>query len=60
MHGSGDVEAAVDELLEIFRRDRDWNAGAAKTQLFTVFESLSPQDPIALAGRRRLSSMIFV
>lgn len=60
LHGSGDVEGAVDELLDVFRRDRDWNAGAAKAQLFTVFESLSPQDPIALAGRRRLSSMIFV
>ncbi len=51
---------AVDQLLELFRRDRDWNDGAAKTQLFTIFEALKPQDPIVLAGRRRLSSMIFV
>jgi len=51
---------AVDELLELFRRDRDWNDGAAKTQLFIIFEALKPQDPIVLAGRRRLSSMIFV
>lgn len=50
---------AVDQLLELFRRDRDWNDGAAKTQLFTIFEALKPQDPIVLAGRRRLSSMIF-
>lgn len=50
---------AVDQLLELFRRDREWNDGAAKTQLFTVFEALKPQDPIVLAGRRRLSSMIF-
>ena len=50
---------AVDELLELFRRDREWNDGAAKTQLFTIFEALKPQDPIVLAGRRRLSSMIF-
>jgi putative thioredoxin len=50
---------AVDELLELFRRDRDWNDGAAKTQLFTIFDALKPQDPIVLAGRRRLSSMIF-
>jgi putative thioredoxin len=50
---------AVDELLELFRRDREWNEGAAKTQLFTIFDALKPQDPIVLTGRRRLSSMIF-
>jgi len=59
LHASGKVQEAVDELLEVFRRDREWNDGAAKTQLFTIFEALKPQDPIALAGRRRLSSMIF-
>ena len=55
----GKPQEAVDELLEIFRRDRDWNDGAAKTQLFTIFDALKPQDPIVLTGRRRLSSMIF-
>ncbi len=56
---AGTQKEAVDELLELFRRDREWNDGAAKTQLFTIFEALKPQDPIVLAGRRRLSSMIF-
>lgn len=59
LHAAGRVQEAVDELLELFRRDREWNEGAAKAQLFTIFEALKPQDPIALAGRRRLSSMIF-
>jgi len=59
LHAKGEVQAAVDELLELFRRDRDWNDGAAKTQLFTIFDALKPQDPVALAGRRKLSSMIF-
>ncbi|WP_299401010.1 thioredoxin [uncultured Roseobacter sp.] len=59
MHANGDVEGAVDALLELFRRDRDWNEGAAKTQLFTIFEALKPNDPIMLNGRRKLSSMIF-
>jgi len=53
------VEAAVDQLLELFRRDREWNDGAARAQLFIIFEALKPQDPIVLKGRRRLSSMIF-
>lgn len=59
LHASDDVEGAVDELLELFRRDRNWNDEAAKTQLFTIFDALKPDDPIALDGRRKLSSMIF-
>ena len=59
LHASGKTEDAVSELLELFRRDRDWNDGAAKAQLFTIFEALKPNDPIVLNGRRRLSSMIF-
>ncbi len=59
LHAAGQVEEAVDELLELFRRDREWNDGAAKSQLFTIFDALKPTDPIALKGRRKLSSMIF-
>ncbi|WP_172300310.1 co-chaperone YbbN [Pseudoruegeria sp. HB172150] len=59
LHAKGDVQGAVEELLDLFRRDREWNDGAAKAQLFTIFEALKPQDPIALNGRRKLSSMIF-
>jgi putative thioredoxin len=59
LHASGDVAGAVDELLELFRRDREWNEGAAKAQLFTIFDALKPNDPVALKGRRRLSSMVF-
>ena len=50
---------AVEELLELFRRAPDWNEGAAKTQLVTLFDSLGPKSPVAQKGRRRLSSMIF-
>jgi putative thioredoxin len=60
LHADGQVEAAVDALLAAFKQDRDWNEGAAKEQLFKVFDSLKPNDPIVLNGRRKLSSMIFV
>lgn len=59
LHADGQVEQAVDHLLDIFKRDRDWNEAAAKTQLFTIFDALPAKDEIALNGRRRLSSMIF-
>lgn len=59
LYASGDGEAAVAQFLELFRRDREWNDGAAKAQLFTIFDALKPNDPVVLNGRRKLSSMIF-
>ena len=59
LYGTGDAAGAVDELLELFRRDREWNDAAAKTQLFTIFDALKPNDPVVLNGRRKLSSIIF-
>jgi putative thioredoxin len=59
LHAKGRSQEAVDHLLDLFRRDREWNDGAAKTQLFKVFDALPAKDPIVLTGRRKLSSMIF-
>ena len=59
LQAAGQTAEAVDELLELFRRDRDWNDAAAKQQLFTIFDALKPDDPVVLTGRRKLSSMIF-
>lgn len=59
LHANGQVEEAIDALLEIFRRDREWNDGAAKTQLFTIFDAREAKDPLVLNGRRKLSSLIF-
>ncbi|NNU78856.1 thioredoxin [Halovulum dunhuangense] len=52
-------EAAVDTLLALFAKDREWNEGAARAQLFKLFDALGPKDPVVQKGRRRLSSMIF-
>ncbi len=60
LHAAGEVEEAVAQLLELFRRDREWNDGAARAQLFTIFEALPPQDTVALNGRRKLGSMILI
>ena len=56
----GDNEVAIEELLELFKRDREWNDGAAKTQLLKIIDSLGPQSDIAQKGRRKLTSMILV
>ena len=55
----GQSEAAVDEFLEIIKRDRNWNDGAAKTQLLTLFEALGAADPAVKSGRRKLSTLLF-
>ena len=58
-YAGGDREAAVDELLEIVARDREWNEQAAREQLLKLFEAFGPADPLTLSARRRLSSLLF-
>ncbi|MEM9579527.1 MAG: co-chaperone YbbN [Pseudomonadota bacterium] len=59
LNANGQTQEAVDQLLVLFGKDREWNDGAAKAQLFTIFDALKANDPIVLNGRRKLSSMIF-
>ncbi|MDA1238783.1 MAG: tetratricopeptide repeat protein [Proteobacteria bacterium] len=59
LNASSRTSEAIDQLLELFRRDRDWNDGAAKVNLFSVFDSMKPDDPLAIVARRKLSSLIF-
>ncbi|MBT6271963.1 MAG: tetratricopeptide repeat protein, partial [Rhodobacteraceae bacterium] len=53
------ISDAIDHLLELFRIDRDWNEGAAKSNLLIVFDTMKPDNPLVLKARRRLSSLIF-
>jgi putative thioredoxin len=59
LFGSGERETAVDELLTLFKRDREWNEQAARKQLVKFFEAMGPTDPLTLSGRRRLSAQMF-
>lgn len=59
LDGRGAREEAIDQLLEIIRRDRKWNEDAARKHLLTLFDAMGPADPRTLAGRRRLSSILF-
>ena len=59
LYGSGQRDQAIEELLEIVRRDRRWNDEAARKQLVKLFEALGPTDPLTVSGRRRLSSLLF-
>jgi putative thioredoxin len=59
LFGTGEREAAIDELLTLFKRDREWNQQAARKQLVKFFEAMGPTDPLTLSGRRRLSAQMF-
>lgn len=55
----GDLEGAVNELLTIVEKDRDWNEGAARAQVLKIFEAAGLTSDIAKNGRRRLSAILF-
>jgi putative thioredoxin len=59
LNARGQREEAVDHLLEIIRRDRNWNEDGARKQLLQFFEAWGPMDEMTIAGRRRLSSLLF-
>ncbi len=59
LYAANDAAGAIDELLEIIRRDREWNDEGARKQLIKIFEALGPADPLVMESRRKLSSILF-
>ncbi len=59
LNAMGRREAAADALLDILRRERGWNEGAARLQLLKFFEAWGLEDPATVAARRRLSALLF-
>jgi putative thioredoxin len=56
---AGDRGAAADALLEIIRRDREWNDNAARKRFLQLLEAQGLEDPWSSAQRRRLSAVLF-
>ena len=54
-----DYENSIENLLSIFKKDKNWENGKAKDQLIQLFETLGDKNILALKGRRKLSSIIF-
>ena len=59
LNGKGQRQDAVDNLLEIVKRDRKWNDDGARKQLVQFFEAWGPTDEATVEGRRKLSSILF-
>jgi putative thioredoxin len=55
----GQAEAAIDEVLTIVRKNREWQDQAARKQLIKFFDALGANNPVTVAGRRKLSAVLF-
>lgn len=59
LYGAGEIEGALDCLLDSINFDRNWNEEAARKQLVEFFSAIGLQDPIVVSARKRLSSILF-
>jgi putative thioredoxin len=59
LNSKGRRQDAVDNLIEIVKRDRKWNDDGARKQLVQLFEAWGPTDEATVNGRKRLSSVLF-
>ena len=59
LNAKGQREEAADALITIMKRDRAWNEGGARKQLLQLFEAWGLMDPVTLAARRKLSTLLF-
>jgi putative thioredoxin len=59
LDAAGDRDGAIEQLLEIVKRDRKWNEEAARHHLVTLFEAMGPTDERTINARRKLSSILF-
>jgi putative thioredoxin len=58
-YGGGKVEEAIESLLTSIKINRKWNDEEARLQLVKIFDTLGFEDARAIAGRRKLSSILF-
>lgn len=59
LNGAGERAEATDQLIYVIKKMRSWNEEAARKQLVKFFEAWGPKDEFTLAGRRKLSSVLF-
>jgi putative thioredoxin len=59
LNAKGDRGGALEELLALVAKNRGWNDDAARKQLLQLFDAWGPSDASTIAGRQRLSSLLF-
>jgi putative thioredoxin len=56
---TGDHDGAAEHLLTIIAADKEWNEGAARQKLLSLFEMVGLEDEWVSATRRKLSAVLF-
>lgn len=59
LNAAGRRIEAIDQLVYVIKKDRTWNDDGARKHLVSFFEVWGPKDEATLAGRRKLSSVLF-
>jgi len=59
LYAGGHAEGAIQHLLAIVKKKRDWNEDAARKELIKIFEALGPANELTVKGRRGLSAILF-
>ena len=59
LFGAGQREEAIDHLVESMKIDKSWNEEAARKQLIQFFDNMNPTDETTIAGRRKMSAVLF-
>jgi putative thioredoxin len=59
LNAKGDRNGALEELLVLVAKNRSWDDDAARKQLLQLFDAWGVADPATIAGRHRLSSLLF-
>ena len=59
LYAAGQTGEAMEILLASIKKDKEWQEGAARTQLFEIFSALGPMDKDVIAARRKLSTYLF-
>lgn len=54
-----DLPAAIDTLVELTRRNRDWEEQKGRKLLLQLFDVMGNAHPLTLQGRRKLSTVLF-
>ncbi len=55
---AGDYEAALQQFMDILRRDPQFENGAGRQGLIAMFEMLGNEDPLVITYRRRMFSLL--
>lgn len=54
-----DIDGAINTLVDLTRRDREWQDQKARKLLLSLFDALGNGHPLTAQGRRKLSAVLF-